>query len=96
MVKGILAVSLSRFLELPAKLRQIDAMLRGFACADENHWNVPAVAFFEDRIFLDVDFAKDRAELAKQRRDGGLRFLAEMTSGARVQGNVARSASSEP
>ena len=64
-------------------------MLRRFPLANEDHRNIPAVAFLEDRIGINIDFAKDSAEFSQERRDGRLGFVAEVASWTRVERDVA-------
>lgn len=65
-------------------------MLGGFARADENYRDVPSIALFQNRVFVDVDFAEHSAKFAEQRRDGGLGFLAKMTPRPRIERDIAR------
>ena len=65
-------------------------MLGGFVRADENHGDVPSIALFQDRVFVDVDFAEHKAKFAEQRRDGRLGFFAKMTPGTRVERDIPR------
>ncbi len=68
-------------------------MLGGFPLANEDHWNIPAVAFLKDRIGINIDFAKGGAKFAQERRDGRLGFVAKVASGARVESDVTGSGS---
>lgn len=65
-------------------------MLREKARADEDDGDVVRVAVTQDRILIDVDFAKGCPKPRKQRRDRGFSFLAEMAPRTRVQSNLAR------
>ena len=65
-------------------------MLGNFARANEDYWNLPAVAFLESRIVFDIDFAKRCAEFAQERRDGRFSFLAKMAVRPRVESHLAR------
>src|SRR5439155_4468259 len=62
-------------------------MLRGLMLADENDRDLPSIALFENRIFVDVDLVQRRPELAEQGCDGGFGLLTKVTSGTRVQGD---------
>ena len=73
------------FGELAAELGGIDAMLGGFAGADKNHGDVIAVEGGELRIVVDIDFAKDGVEFAKQRGDELLGVFTKVTAGTRVE-----------
>jgi len=64
-------------------------MLGGFARADENYGDVPCIALFQNRVFVDVDFAEHSAKFAQQRGDGGFGFFAKVTPGTRVERDVA-------
>jgi hypothetical protein len=75
-------------LKLAAKLSEIDAMLRGFVGADEEHGNVTAVTLLQKRIVVYIHFAKNGAKFSQQRCDGRFRLLAKMATGARVQRHV--------
>ena len=44
-------------------MHYVDAMLRGFARANEDHWNVHSVTLFENRITFDIYFTQLCAEL---------------------------------
>ena len=55
-------------------------MFRGFMPADEDHWNVPAVALFENGILIDIHFIESGTEFAQQGRDGRLSFFAKMAT----------------
>src|SRR5260370_30187599 len=68
-------------------------MFGGFPLANEDHWNIPAVAFLKDRIGINIDFAKGGAKFAQERRDGRLGFVAKVASGARVESDVTGSGS---
>jgi hypothetical protein len=54
----------------------INAMLRGFARADEDHWNVAAIALFQNGVVFDIHFMEHGAGFAKQGCDGPLSFFA--------------------
>ena len=82
--------------QLPAKLSKIDAMLRRFVLADENYRDIPSIALLEKRIFVDVDLVQSGPEFAQQGCDGGFGFLTKVTSGTRIQSDVARAAGLEP
>src|SRR6266581_3962959 len=71
-------------------------MLRGLMLADENDRDLPSIALFENRIFVDVDLVQRRPELAEQGCDGGFGLLTKVTSGTRVQGDVARATGGQP
>ena len=94
--KGILFALPLRFLQLPAKLSKIDAMLGGLVLPDEDYRDIPSVALPENRIFVDVDLLQGGSEFAQQGCDGGFGFLTKVTSGTRVQGDVARATGLEP
>src|SRR5580704_9527583 len=78
------------FLKLTPELLHIDAMLGGFACADEYDGNVPAVTRFENCVVFDTHFMEHGAEFAQEWRDGRLRFFAKMASRTRVESHLAR------
>src|SRR5580704_10240072 len=67
------------FLKLTPELLHIDAMLGGFACADEYDRNVPAITRFEHS-----------AEFAQQWRHDRFRFFAKMAAWPRVESHLAR------
>lgn len=71
-------------------------MLGGFVRADEEHWDVTSIAFFQNGVLVDVYFSQNGAKFSQQWRYGGLRFFAEMASGARIKSDVARAAGCEP
>jgi len=71
-------------------------MLRRFAVPDENHRNIPSIAFFQNGIFIHVHFVKHRAKLAQNRYDLGLCLVAKMAARARVQRDVPRPAPRQP
>ncbi len=64
-------------------------MLRRFPPANEDDRNIPAVALFQNRIGINIDFPKGGAELSQERRDSRLGFLAEVASWTRIEGDVA-------
>ncbi len=70
-------------------------MLRRFPLTDEDHRNIPTVAFLQNRIGIYIDFPEGRAEFSQERRDGGLGFVAEVAFGSRVESNVAGPGSGE-
>ena len=74
----------------------IDAMLGGFACADEYDRNVPAVTRFEKGVVFDTHFMEHSAEFAEERCDDRLRFFAKMASRTRVESHLARPRCSQP
>jgi len=75
--------------KLPPELLEIHAVLRRFPLANKNHRNIPTVALLEDRIGINIDFAKDGAEFSQERRDGRLGFVAEVASWTRIESDVA-------
>ncbi len=62
-------------------------MLRRFPPANEDDRNIPAVALFQNRIGINIDFPEGGAELSQERRDGGLGFLAKVASWTRIEGD---------
>ena len=78
---------------MPPELFQVHAMLRGFLLADEDHWNIPTVTLLQHRIVIYIDLEEDGTEFAQERRNGGLRFFAEVTPGTRIESDVERSTS---
>lgn len=64
-------------------------MLGSFLRADENDRNIPAVALFQDRIVINIDFAEDGVEFRQNRGDRGFGFLAKVASWTRVESDVA-------
>jgi hypothetical protein len=83
-------------LKLPPELLQIHAVLRCFPLSDEDHRNIPTVALLQDRIGIYIDFPEGGAEFSQERRDGRLGFVAKVTSGTRVESNVAGPGSGKP
>src|ERR1700687_329253 len=71
-------------------------MLRGFARADKNHRDVRATSLPQHGILIDVDCAQRGAEFTEHRLDQCFRFLAKMTTRARVQRNYASLVPPEP
>ena len=94
--KGILCPLSLGFLQLPAKLSKIDAMLRGLVLADENYRDIPSIALPENRIFVNVDLLQGGSEFAQQGCDGGFGFLTKVTSRSRVQSDVSRATGHKP
>ena len=84
-----------RVAQLPPELLHVDAILSYLACPKKNHRHVPAIAFSQNRILVNVYFAKRSVELAKQRRNRGLGFLAQMASRSRVKRHFARTRGSQ-
>jgi hypothetical protein len=80
-------------LKLPTELLQVYAMLRRFLLTDEEHRDIPTVALLQQRIVIYIDFAEDSAEFPQKRRDGALSFVAEVTTGTRVERDVERATS---
>jgi hypothetical protein len=76
-------------LKLPPELRQIHAVLRRFALPDENHWDIPSVVLFKNRILIDVHFMESRFKFPKQRPNRSFGFLTKMAPRTRVQSHVA-------
>jgi len=66
--------------KLPPELLEIHAVLRRFPLANKNHRNIPTVALLEDRIGINIDFAKDGRRILSRaarwqtwlRRRGGI------------------------
>ena len=56
---------LLRFLELAAKLREIDAVFRGFVSADEDNRNIPAIFLGQFGIQIDIDLTQMGVEFAE-------------------------------
>jgi hypothetical protein len=83
------------FLKLSPELLHIHTMLGRFARAKEDHWNIPAVAFLENGIVFDTDFAQRCAEFAQERRDGHFSFFAKMAARPRVESHLARARSGQ-
>ena len=75
------------------ELLHIQAMLRRLPLADEDYRNIPTVTLLQNRIVIDIDFAKAGAEFSQKRRDVSLGLVAKMASGARVESHVAGAAS---
>ena len=71
-------------------------MLCGFMPADEDDRDIPSVAVFQDRILIDIHFAKRGVEFSQKHGDGSFGFFAQVTSGAGVEGDVARPARRQP
>lgn len=92
----ILFASSLCFFQLPAKPSKIDAMLRGLVLPDEDYWDIPSIALFENRIFVDVDLVQRGPELAQHRGDRGFGFVTKVTSRARVQSHVSRATGRKP
>ena len=65
-------------------------MLGGFAGANEDHWNVPSVTFFENCIILDIHFSQRRPEFAQQIRYRFLGFFSKMAARPRIESDFAR------
>ncbi len=65
-------------------------MFGGFARAQENHGDIVIVARAKVRVLVDVDFGEARAEFLQQGSDLGFCFLAQVASGAGIEGDVAR------
>ncbi len=84
-----------RVAQLAPELLHVDAMLGYLARAKKNHWHVPAIALPQNRILVNVHFAKRSAELVKQRGNRGLGFFAQMALRSRVQCHFARTRSSQ-
>ena len=78
------------FLKLTPELLHIDAMLGGFACADEYDRNVPAITRFENGVVFDTHFMEHSAEFAQQWRHDRFRFFAKMAAWPRVESHLAR------
>jgi hypothetical protein len=76
-------------LKLPPELLQIHVVLRRFPLSDEEHWNIPTIALLQNRIGIYIDFPEGGAEFSQERGDGRLGFVAKVTSGTRVESNVA-------
>ncbi len=74
---------------MPPELLRIDAMLRSFPRADEDHWNIPRVALLQDGIGIYIDFSEGGTKFSQERRDGRLGFVAEVASRTRVESDVA-------
>lgn len=68
----------------------INAMLGGFARADEDHWNIQPVTLFENRVLIDIYLTQHSAELGQQRCDGRLGLCAKMAARPRVESHFAR------
>jgi hypothetical protein len=47
----------------------------------------------QHRIVIYIDLDEDGTEFAQERRNGGLRFFAEVTPGTRIERDVERSTS---
>ena len=71
-------------------------MLRGFARANENHWNVQTVAFFENCVLFDIHFAQRSGEFcAGAAPTAVFSFLAKMATRPRVKGDLTRASSGQ-
>ena len=86
----------SAFLKLTPELPHIHTMLGSFARANEDHWNLPAVAFLENGIVFDIDFAQRCAEFAQQWSNGRLSLFAKMAAWPRVESHLARARRGQP
>ena len=71
-------------------------MLGGFLLADEKNRNIPTVALLQHRIVIHIDLAEDGAEFAQEWRDGGFRFVAEITARTSIKRNVEPTTSGQP
>ena len=67
-------------------------MLCRFVLANKNYRHIPTIALLQNFILVHIYFVQNRAKRAQDRRDCGLCFVAEMTSRARIQSDVARPA----
>ena len=74
----------------------LDALLRGLVLPYLDYWDIPFIALFEYRIFVDVDLVQRGPELAQHRGDRGFGFLTKVTSWARVQSHVSRATARKP
>ena len=79
-----------RFLQLSAELLHVDAVLCGFSGADEEDWDVPAVAFGKHGVAVNTDFVQCGAELREQRMNRGFGGFAKVATGSRVERNIQR------
>ena len=84
------------FVQLPAKLSKIDAVLCGLVFPDENYRDIPSIALCENRIFVNVDLVQRGPEFAQHRGDDGFGFLTKVTSRSRVQSDVSRATGHKP
>lgn len=75
---------------MAAELGGVNAMFCGFVGADENYRDIEAVEGGELRIFVDVDFAKNGVELAKERSDDLLGVVTKVAAGTRVERDFER------
>jgi len=87
--------ALFRFLQLPAKLLHIDAVLGCFSRADEKNRDIPTVAFGKHGIAVNIDFVQCGAELRQQRMYRGFGSFAKVATRASVERNVQRSRSGQ-
>src|SRR5215472_4924574 len=94
--KRILLALPLRVFQLPAKLSKIDAMLRGLMLPDEDYRDIPSIALFENRIFVDVDLVQRGRELPQHGGHGRFGFLTKVTARARVQSYVSRATGRKP
>ena len=81
--------------ELAAELLDVHAMLCHFTRAKKNHRHVPPIAFPQHQIAINIYFSESCAKLAQQRHNRGFRFLAEMTTWARVKRHFTRAGGSQ-
>ena len=70
-------------------------MFCGLVSADENHRDIPAIAFFEGRVLIDVHLVQNSAKLTQQGQDSGFGFLAQVAAWARLESDIARAAGRE-
>jgi len=65
-------------------------MLCGLAAPDKNHRQVQAIPFAKNGILVHVDLAKDSPEFAQKGGNRGLGFVAEVTTGPRIERHISR------
>jgi hypothetical protein len=75
-------------LKLSPELLQIHTMLCYFPLPDKDYRNIQPIALLQDRIGIYIDFSESGPKFSQERNDGSLGFVAEVTSGTRVEGNV--------
>src|ERR1700737_22885 len=76
--------------ELPPELSQVNSVLGGHSRSQKNYRHVIVIARAKLRVFANVNFRESRAKFLQQGRDLRLCFLAQVATGPRINGNVAR------
>jgi hypothetical protein len=73
--------------QLPPELFDIDAMFRDFPRAQKDHGYIDVIAFAQDSIGVDVNFAQRRPSVPQQWGNLSLGFLAEVATGPGIDRN---------